>query len=99
MKDIRDIERELDRGLCRIMQYVCALGDDGPVWLWEEIGQARLPEHLHLKYDPIWCALVALTPWWPVEKDKLQPEFQSNLSLLPPRIINHNESSLEKVCA
>jgi hypothetical protein len=87
------------RSLCKVLVYVCVFTDSGPAWLYEEVGQARLPEHLHNHYDPIWCALVAMSPWWPTEKDKMLPEFQQNWSLLPPRIINHNEPNMEKVCA
>lgn len=99
MQDIREIEKELDRGLCKVLHYVCVFTDRGPAWVWMEVGTARLPEHLHVKYDPIWCALVAIMPWWPIEADKVVPGFEPRMSLLPPRIVDTKSPNIEKVCA
>ena len=99
MKNIREIENEVDRGLCKVFLYSSAITDSGIVWIYEEAGSAKLPEHLHLDYDPIWCALIALTPWWPDNTVAMVPNFEQELILLPPRIKKANNLELEKVCA
>lgn len=100
MRDIRSIEQELDRGLCRVLLYVPVITNVGVTWMYQEVGSARLPEHLHTDYDPIWVALCALMPWWPDNKGAMVPGFVGELVLLPPRIKKIQDlKELEKVCA
>lgn len=75
----------LDRSQCAVVHHTCTETQDGVLWVAEQVGETLLPEHMQLDYDPIWGALIALSPWWP-DNDAYKIEgFDKAMSLIPPR--------------
>ena len=75
----------LDRSLCAVVHHTCTVTEDGTLWVGEQVGETRLPEYMQLDYDPIWGALIALSPWWPYNEAYMIEGFDKTMSLLPPR--------------